>query len=112
MKNLPRNETAALSLDKGARAPSAVHVTRGESGVAVTAAVEAGGELLDMTGRAVAFEWAHKGARGSVAAAVDGTCAAWTLPAFDAPGEVESAYLRVAGDASTVCTNDLRIIVR
>lgn len=112
MKNLPRNETAALSLDKGARAPGAVHVTRGESGVAVTAAVEAGGELLDMTGCSVAFEWAHRGARGSVAAVVDGTRAAWTLPAFDACGEVESAYLRVSGASSTLCTNDMRIIVR
>lgn len=111
MKNLPRNETAALSFDKGARAPGAVHVARGEAGVNVTATVEAGGELLDMAGRTVAFEWAHKGASGSVAAAVDGTGAAWTLPAFDAPGEVESAYLRISGDASTVSTNDMRIIV-
>lgn len=87
-------------------------MARGEGGVAVTATVEAGGELMDMTGRAVAFEWAHRGARGSVAAVVDGTRAAWTLPAFDAPGEVESAYLRVAGALSTVCTNDMRIIVR
>lgn len=109
---LPRNETAALTLDKSARAAEAVHVAHGETGVAVTATVEAGGELMDMTGRAVAFEWAHKGARGSVAAAVDGTRAAWTLPAFDACGEVESAYLRIVGEASTVCTNDLRIIVR
>ena len=108
----PRNETAALTLDKSARALDAVHVVRGETGVDVTATVEAGGELMDMTGRAVAFEWAHKGARGSVAAAVDGTRAAWTLPAFDACGEVESAYLRVTREASTVCTNDLRIIVR
>lgn len=109
---LPRNETASLTLDKSARAAEAVHVARGETGVAVTATVEAGGELMDMTGRAVAFEWAHKGARGSVAAAVDGTRAAWTLPAFDAQGEVESAYLRIVGASSTVCTNDLRIIVR
>ena len=108
----PRNETAALTLDKSARALDAVHVSRGETGVAVTATVEAGGELMDMTGRVVAFEWAHKGARGSVAAAVDGTRAAWTLPAFDACGEVESAYLRVTGASSTVCTNDMRIIVR
>lgn len=108
----PRNETAALTLDKSARALDAVHVARGEAGVAVTATVEAGGELVDMAGRAVAFEWAHKGARGSVAAAVDGTRAAWTLPAFDAPGEVESAYLRVTCEASAACTNDMRIIVR
>lgn len=108
----PRNETAALTLDKSARALDAVHVVRGETGVDVTATVEADGKLMDLTGRAVAFEWAHKGARGSVAAAVDGARAAWTLPAFDACGEVESAYLRVSGDASTVCTNDLRIIVR
>ena len=108
----PRNETASLTLDKSARAADAVRVSRGEAGVAVTATVEAGGELMDLTGRAVAFEWAHRGARGSVAAAVDGTRAAWTLPAFDACGEVESAYLRVTGASSTVCTNDLRIIVR
>ena len=108
----PRNETASLTLDKSARALDAVHVARGETGVAVTATVEAGGELMDLAGRTVAFEWAHKGARGSVAAAVDGTRAAWTLPAFDAPGEVESAYLRVVGASSTVCTNDMRIIVR
>lgn len=108
----PRNETAALTLDKSARALDAVHVARGETGVDVTATVEADGELMDLTGSAVAFEWAHKGARGSVAAAVDGARASWTLPAFYARGEVESAYLRVSGDASTVCTNDMRIIVR
>lgn len=108
----PRNETAALTLDKSARAAEAVHVARGEAGVTVAATIEACGELLDLTGRAVAFEWAHKGARGSVAAAVDGTRAAWTLPPFDAPGEVESAYLRVAGASSTLCTNDMLIIVR
>ena len=111
MKSLPRSETAALSLDKGARAPGEVRVACGETGVTVSATVESGGGLLDMTGRAVAFEWAHRGARGSVAAAVDGTRAAWTLPAFDACGEVESAYLRVSDASSTVCTNDMRIIV-
>lgn len=111
MKSLPRSETAALSLDKGARAPGEVHVACGETGVTVSATVESGGELLDMTGRAVAFEWAHRGAHGSAAAVVDGTRAAWTLPAFDTPGEAESAYLRVTGEASTVCTNDMRIIV-
>lgn len=111
MKNRPRNETAALTLDKSARAADAAHVGRGEAGVTVTATVEAGGELLDMTGRAVAFEWSHKGAHGSVAAAVDGTSAAWTLPAFEAPGEVESAYLRISCEASEACTNDMRIIV-
>ena len=109
---LPRNETASLTLDKSARAADAVRVARGEGGVAVTATVEAGGDLMDLAGRTVAFEWAHKGARGSVAAAVDGTRAAWTLPAFDAQGEVESAYLRIVGASSTVCTNDMRIIVR
>ncbi len=109
---MPRHETAALTLDKSARALDAVHVVRGEAGVAVTATVEAGGGLVDLSGRSVAFEWAHKGARGSVAAAVDGTRAAWTLPAFDAAGEVESAYLRIVGASSTLCTNDMRIIVR